>query len=322
MDSYRPSSDNYRPARYDDHGRDPPWSSRESRDGMFEFRAGRDPGFRGGAPERSRRGHSPDRRHTRGREPRRRGPWVPHFPRASERPLLRMTHDSVEDPSLLRNGTSVKFRAPDELTDSDEEEMAQSDDEQQGPSKRIRIDDVDVEGASAPKWSNPDPYTSLPPVQDQSGEPIAKRTDVLRLIRKARLDATSTSKIAADSDDFISFDMGDDKLDTPMDMGNLTSRTDFPAPPPPTMPAPSAAKIPSTAPSAQEGGVALGKRKRGASTGDRPSTTPAYLKGYADKWVLPEWSAAGGENAAPWFTGLDSSSSPSIASVQFLQPIK
>ncbi|KAF1953657.1 hypothetical protein CC80DRAFT_507138 [Byssothecium circinans] len=63
-----------------------------------------------------------------------------------------------------------------------------------------------ADGNSVPKWSNPDPYTALPPPQ------IGKRVDVVGLIRKAKNDITEktngTNAVAANHD-FISFDQED-----------------------------------------------------------------------------------------------------------------
>lgn len=179
MDSYRPgtdrgrrgvpSRDSYRPRRYDDEQRngDDPWPPRNNRDDMFYFTAGDDHDRnrnrpRDEPPYRSRPRHQAQGARGRGRDQFRR-PYPPsHHAKVSERPLLRMAQDAIEDPSLLQNGTGDKFRAVDDLTDSEEEEMAQSEDEEQGRTKRIRVHRGDADSAPAPKWSNPDPYTSLP----------------------------------------------------------------------------------------------------------------------------------------------------------------
>ncbi|KAL8861475.1 MAG: hypothetical protein Q9178_001999 [Gyalolechia marmorata] len=66
---------------------------------------------------------------------------------------------------------------------------------------------------SVPKWSNPDPYTVLPPVDESQ----RKRKDVVKIIRKARIAAgkeeTTENQVAA-NDDFISFGFGGDKVVT------------------------------------------------------------------------------------------------------------
>ncbi|KAL8801289.1 MAG: hypothetical protein Q9182_004554 [Xanthomendoza sp. 2 TL-2023] len=58
--------------------------------------------------------------------------------------------------------------------------------------------------ASVPQWSNPDPYTVLPPVDEAQ----RKRKDVVKIIRKARIAAekeTTVKNQVAANDDFISF---------------------------------------------------------------------------------------------------------------------
>jgi len=209
-----------------------------------------------------------------------------------------MKHDAAEDPSLLQNGAGVKFRAVDELTDSEEEEMDLSEDEERGPAKRIRTEDVDEQDAPPPKWCNPDPYTALPPVQ--SGE-AAKRTDVLRLIRKARLDSDRTKSLTAEQDDFISFDVDDaSKSDTSLDMVD----NHHPLPQPTTDV--TSHQVPNG------NSIALGKRKRGDVTGDKAQQKPIQPSLYSDRWVLSKWFVAAGGNAAPWFTKHDPSVFPGV----------
>ena len=82
-----------------------------------------------------------------------------------------------------------------------------TEDVQEPPQKRraITLDsNAAANGASEPKWSNPDPYTVLPPVDEAS----RKRKDFVKLIRKARKDVEEASEErnqAAANDDFISF---------------------------------------------------------------------------------------------------------------------
>ena len=61
---------------------------------------------------------------------------------------------------------------------------------------------------TVPKWSNPDPYTVLPPPD----ETLRKKKDVVQIIRKARLSTDKTmenlkNEVAANND-FISLDFG------------------------------------------------------------------------------------------------------------------
>ena len=126
-------------------------------------------------------------------------------PKIAERPLLSLRRGSSPDlvaPELGGDSTA-KFRDMDNLTDSDAEDMDMSDAEAEGvATKRVKLDD----GQPALKWSNPDPYTALPPAVEDA---TRKRTDVVKLIRKSRLATTSSDAKdnAQSSEDFISFDL-------------------------------------------------------------------------------------------------------------------
>jgi len=86
----------------------------------------------------------------------------------------------------------------------------------QGPRKRARIESPVAE-VQRPKWSNADPYTALPPV-----ESIGPKKDIVKIIRKARMDTapqTDAQNAVKNNVDFISFD---DALD-----GNASSSESF-----------------------------------------------------------------------------------------------
>jgi len=72
--------------------------------------------------------------------------------------------------------------------------------------KRARVKSKSPESEAKPKWSNPDPYTSLPP----PGESDAKKKDVVKLIRKAKVEAAKPAATAAEGEDFISLNFDDD----------------------------------------------------------------------------------------------------------------
>lgn len=165
------------------------------------------------------------------------------------RPLLSSKRGGTPE-QLLAQGdiqnTYRKFLPTTDLSDSDEEEMDESDEDQTplpDPMKSLAsasgaegfrngIDTSDTaldaeppakrrattqasqdsnQAASVPKWSNPDPYTVLPPVD----EPQRKRKDVVKIIRKARIpgekELTDQSQAAA-NDDFISFGLEGDNV--------------------------------------------------------------------------------------------------------------
>lgn len=79
------------------------------------------------------------------------------------------------------------------------------------PRKRTKIEVTDA--PAAPKWSNPDPYTALPPPETLG----APKKDIVQTIRKAKNDQASKVDKVADNSDFISFNFDDDDEDAAMD---------------------------------------------------------------------------------------------------------
>ncbi|KAJ5088261.1 hypothetical protein N7456_011877 [Penicillium angulare] len=166
--------------------------------------------FRGNAPSNDR-GRGPPR----DRRPRPRHDFTFRFPKppTSERPLLTTKRETT--PEQLRPEDNVnaapKFASLDALSDSEEAEMDFSDDsDEEARPRKKRALGLDGEGPSAapavaptPKWSNPDPYTALPPPDEGQH----KRVDFVRLIRKARLENAGEKKqndAVVDNQDFIS----------------------------------------------------------------------------------------------------------------------
>jgi non-canonical poly(A) RNA polymerase PAPD5/7 len=86
-----------------------------------------------------------------------------------------------------------------------------------GPRKRTKVDATDA--TAAPKWSNPDPYTVLPPPETLG----APKKDIVQTIRKAKNDQAAKVDKVADNSDFISFnfDDDDDEEDAVMDEPSL-----------------------------------------------------------------------------------------------------
>lgn len=200
----------------------------------------------------------------------------------SSRPLLRVRQDANDESFLQPNAVS-KFRDVDKLTDSEEDEMSESDEESR-PSKRIRTEVKDSASAAAtPKWSNPDPYTALPPPPEATG----KRTDVVKLIRKAKISDEldkEPSELAKNAD-FISFDTLDGGFDESLDepTGLQPERPDH-----------------------------LGKRKRDQEDA-RPRPPRGYARSQKDAPVLREYQASGYISATPWLSHVSSSDSAAIA---------
>jgi non-canonical poly(A) RNA polymerase PAPD5/7 len=222
-------------------------------------------------------------------------PRFPYPRGASFRPLLRQQPNT--DEQVLRDTTAAdKFRNVDELTDSEEDDMLESADEDDGadgrPAKKTKTEDTENPlAATSPKWCNPDPYTSLPPEMENGG----KRTDVLKLIRKAKL-AHERAKVAevAEAQDFISFNDIDDEVDS-----SVASPASIPE-------NPFARDIQADGPAGEH----LGKRKRGDDDAV-PRPPGGYLP--PDKIVLPKWIASNKSRATPWFKPAAQIDSPGTA---------
>lgn len=103
---------------------------------------------------------------------------------------------------------TAKYIPAEDASDSDEADMNISDEEGDDvPAKKARTDRGKADGESVPKWSNPDPYTAIPPPD------LCKTKDVVKLIRKARVTNGNASLVTSQAleDDFISFDMAGDE---------------------------------------------------------------------------------------------------------------
>ena len=85
-------------------------------------------------------------------------------------------------------------------------------DEGDGPRKRVKADAADSEAQAAPKWSNPEYFTALPPPESGGGP----KKDIVQVIRKAKIDAAprqDSSNAVKENADFISFSMDEDVVD-------------------------------------------------------------------------------------------------------------
>lgn len=175
----------------------------------------------------------------------------------AERPLLSIRQGDVTEQMFGvvgdMNGTQ-RFLPANDMSDSEEEQMEESEsdkDESGGvslnkfgtevaldsatgditepPAKR-RATGLSKSGleseANIPRWSNPDPYTSLPPVDELQ----RKKKDVVKIIRKARIvvekQLIPQSQVAA-NDDFISFGFEDESPSTGDDSPSRAARRDF-----------------------------------------------------------------------------------------------
>ena len=239
--------DHYRPPGREDG---PPRMPHAAEEAMYQFRGNHDEGRRGRPAERRFRPRRNDYRRP------------AHM---SERPLLTQKHDASESQAFRDPQATDKFRNPADLTDSEEDEMIESEDDLHAipASKKIKVAAADTPAPSAAKWSNPDPYTALPPPTETTG----KGFDVVKLIRKAKISeaANKTEQEFKHNDDFISFDGLNDF---------------FPDAP--------------TGPSADR----LGKRKRGQE--DALPRPPGGYRSRQDDSVLREWQSNKQDESAPW----------------------
>ncbi|KAJ5747214.1 uncharacterized protein N7511_008910 [Penicillium nucicola] len=140
-------------------------------------------------------------------------------PPTAERPLLSNKRESTPEQLQGETKSEPKFASLATLSDSEEVDMDTSDSEDDERPRKKRALGFDgltngdatlpVSLPPAPKWSNPDPYTALPP-PDESKTP---KIDFVKLIRKARLDNSAKSEksdAVTDNQDFISFGMADE----------------------------------------------------------------------------------------------------------------
>lgn len=259
-DSWRPSND-FHPIN-DDFGQSTEFSFRnndvapqyprkgddyraDDRESLQEFQSGRHDS-QGNVPERNRR------RRTRGNYRGGRSNKIA----TAERPLLRSRQDTEPEQMLgIADiaGVTKRFISADDMSDSEEElmEESESDDDNGGgvslitPGAEATLEDLTPDGPERPakrralevkkpvesvsaisKWSNPDPYTVLPPIDDTQ----RKKRDVVRIIRKARVSiekAVFPQSQAAANDDYISFGFEEENTDSEEDVTSKPSRNDI-----------------------------------------------------------------------------------------------
>ncbi|KAL7813215.1 hypothetical protein V8C44DRAFT_327856 [Trichoderma aethiopicum] len=177
-------------------------------------------------PRRDGRGGRGDGGSRRGGRPR----WQPP-PHHSERALIAGNATNLPEESLY-SGEGAKYRDVDELSDDDERDMdiSSSSETEEPAKKRTRTAAADESGDAAPKWSNPDPYTALP-CPDES---TRKKRDVVKLIRKARVEDSAAKPAApTEAEDFLSFDFSDDDEAQSREDKDENKAAAAPKPPPP-----------------------------------------------------------------------------------------
>ncbi|KAI1503455.1 hypothetical protein F5X99DRAFT_375287 [Biscogniauxia marginata] len=162
------------------------------------------------------------RNNGRGGQQYRSGPHKPYTrAKPHERLLLVKQHDNQAQLMLGDTTGRASYKDVDAMSDSDETAMDISDNSDSGAaepaSKRARTSAPTAQaGQDLPKWSNPDPYTALPP-PDESAR---KKKDMVQLIRKARVEAEAKKPSeSTEAADFISFDFSEDEGDNKNDKG-------------------------------------------------------------------------------------------------------
>jgi non-canonical poly(A) RNA polymerase PAPD5/7 len=251
-------------------------------------------------------------------------PWRPFV--AAERELLKTDHNTNTEVAFFNTAGGVTYRPLNELSDSDEAEMDISGDEKAGSdeeptSKRARSGvEQSASDNNTPKWSNPDPYTALPP-ESATQE---KKKDVVRMIRKSRVQEKEVkSSLPSGSADFISFDSdsnvsdeGEDDQEQESLVGTAPSaasaapvaQLNLQLPPKPPKPGKTAVPFQDPTPSA------LGSRKR---THDDEIKMPhtrlkKVTKAPAGGGITQEWLPDPELESTPWME-LDHSGSANMA---------
>ena len=207
-DSYRPGDFSFR-AQYD--GRPAP-----------DFSRGRnDP------PSNPRRRHPAEEHHLRDGRPynQGRGGKVPNHsqsnqdsrpfqpkPKTSERPLLQGQRSPTPDQltGMNEGQQPLRFNLDDVAMNAEPNVVdlisRSGSDEEEGevPRKKVMTEapSKNVDALTVPKWTNPDPYTALPP----PAETTAKKPDFIGMIRKAKADAGKEAPVVNYEKDFISLD--------------------------------------------------------------------------------------------------------------------
>ncbi|KAF2665541.1 hypothetical protein BT63DRAFT_405545 [Microthyrium microscopicum] len=201
----------------------------------------------------------------------------PKFPAPHSRAIFQAMNNRETTPERLSGMAegAVRFIPKDELDQPDSDALDHD-------AKRRKLgNDAD----ERPKWSNPDPYTALPPTFD----PQAKRTDVVQLIRQAKVmveNAEASANALADNADFVAFDFDDDdgpSTDTRIGYENLPAAQPF--------------AINSYPPPQQSADIS--RAPDGPASSRPKKSRPDKRKRQADGDIIPSWLSSG-ELATPW----------------------
>ncbi|EFW16944.1 hypothetical protein D8B26_003753 [Coccidioides posadasii str. Silveira] len=207
-----------------------------------------------------------------------------HPPRTSARPLLTAQRETTPEflgANDINEKQQPKFMNLEDLTDSDEEVMDVSSAEDSEPPRKKQAMENTVP-STTPRWSNPDPYTVLPPPDESQG----KKKDFVKLIRKARIAAQvkpEENNAIESNEDFISLGADDLTVDQPPENAPRGPRGD------------------------RNGDPALGNRKRTRNdeiVGPAPRSQ-RYEKPDTrfnlDGSIIQAYRTIAGQDSTPWF---------------------
>ena len=229
----------------------------------------------------------------------------------SDRPLVQSrSGENGSEQTLGVDAGSQKFMSLDDISDSEEENMDISDSDREAdavneshsdggidepPTKRRNWGNAEaLDAKDVPRWSNPDPYSVLPPVEEGG----RKRKDPVKLIRKAfkpvEKDLPVKNQVSA-NDDFISFNDGEDLSDSSDRASSEVTNT----------PNEICLDLGGSAYTVETGPFhtydPLGSRKRTHDDLIKPGVRPEWVSpSHPDGSLLDEWVPIAASVATPW----------------------
>ncbi|WPH02775.1 Hypothetical protein R9X50_00564300 [Acrodontium crateriforme] len=208
-----------------------------------------------------------------------RGGYVYKPKQAHSRAILRESGREKTPEQLEGMNNSGTSHFMEVLSDSEYDDQGgvidlthESEDESEGPRKRTKTKASSDAEAARPKWSNPDPYTVLPPPETLG----APKKDIVQVIRKAKVEVAAKpddTNAVKENVDFISFNFGDDDDDDDDD----SSIAEINKPPPNAPTAPSAQRDHNVDESRRNPPAQYGREMRSSAvTNDIPPPPPPY----------------------------------------------
>lgn len=142
---------------------------------------------------------------------------------AHDRAILKNTDREPTPEQLVGMEPDHQPKFAEYISSSEDEASAEerNDADGEGPRKRAKVEAADQ--PARPQWSNPDPYSVLPPT-DMG---IGPKKDIVQTIRKAKVDAAAnqanSGNAVKENVDFISFDFGNDTNEDSTESGEIDS---------------------------------------------------------------------------------------------------